>query len=110
MSTQTQPSRPALTREQIIAALRALSDELGKQVVMGEICLFGGTAMVLAFTVRLIGLLPFPPVFYLRSDFGLCRLRLEAAHLLLGGGLHPDCTAVQSFCAGSTRARQVDAR
>jgi hypothetical protein len=42
-----------LTREMILTALRALSDELGKQAVTGEICLFGGTVMVLAFTARL---------------------------------------------------------
>jgi hypothetical protein len=42
-----------LTREQILSALKALSDELGKQGVTGEICLFGGTVMVLAFTARL---------------------------------------------------------
>jgi len=46
-------SKATLTREQILAALRALSDELGKKNVMGEICLFGGTVMVLAFTARL---------------------------------------------------------
>ncbi|HVU27772.1 MAG TPA: hypothetical protein VHG71_08575 [Verrucomicrobiae bacterium] len=45
--------KSALTREQILAALRALSDELGRQNVTGEICLFGGTVMVLAFTARL---------------------------------------------------------
>ena len=43
----------ALTRDAILVALRALSDDLGKQNVMGEICLFGGTVMVLAFTARL---------------------------------------------------------
>ena len=43
----------SLTREQIIAALCALSDELGQKSVTGEICLFGGTVMVLAFTARL---------------------------------------------------------
>jgi hypothetical protein len=42
-----------LTREQILAALDVLSDELGKKGVTGEICLFGGTVMVLAFTARL---------------------------------------------------------
>ena len=42
-----------LTREEILAALQSLSDELGKQGVTGEICLFGGTVMVLAFTARL---------------------------------------------------------
>src|SRR6266542_3694940 len=46
-------SGSTLTREQILAALRALSDELGKQGVTGEVCLFGGTVMVLAFTARL---------------------------------------------------------
>jgi len=46
-------SGSTLTREQILAALQALSDELGKQGVTGEICLFGGTVMVLAFTARL---------------------------------------------------------
>jgi hypothetical protein len=42
----------ALTRDVILAALGALSDELGKQAVMGEVCLFGGTVMVLAFAAR----------------------------------------------------------
>ncbi len=46
-------SGSTLTREQILAALRALSDELGKQGITGEVCLFGGTVMVLAFTARL---------------------------------------------------------
>jgi hypothetical protein len=46
-------SGSTLTREQILAALRTLSDELGKQGVTGEVCLFGGTVMVLAFTARL---------------------------------------------------------
>ena len=41
-----------MTREQILAALRALSEELRKQDVTGEICLFGGTVMVLAFNAR----------------------------------------------------------
>ena len=43
----------ALTREQILAALGALSDRLGKEGTKGEICIFGGTAMVLAFAARL---------------------------------------------------------
>ena len=46
-------SGSTLTREQILAALRDLSDELGKQSVTGEVCLFGGTVMALAFTARL---------------------------------------------------------
>lgn len=45
--------KSSLTRDQILEALRALSDELGNQNVKGEICLFGGTVMVLAFTARL---------------------------------------------------------
>lgn len=52
MSAQ-QRAKSTLTREQILAALRALSDELGQQGATGEICLFGGTVMVLAFTARL---------------------------------------------------------
>ncbi len=43
----------ALTREVILGALSALSDELGRQGVIGEVCLFGGTVMVLAFNARL---------------------------------------------------------
>lgn len=46
-------SGSALTRECIVGALSALSDELGKAGVIGEICLFGGTVMVLAFNARL---------------------------------------------------------
>lgn len=49
----SQDERLTLTREQILRALTALSDELGKQSIVGEICLFGGTAMVLAFKARL---------------------------------------------------------
>lgn len=41
-----------LTRAEILAALQALSDELGKRGALGELCLFGGTVMVLAFTAR----------------------------------------------------------
>jgi len=40
-----QPQVSALTREKILAALQALSDELSKRGVMGEICLFGGTVL-----------------------------------------------------------------
>ena len=37
----SEPSKSStLTREKILAALRALSDELAKQNVTGEICLF----------------------------------------------------------------------
>src|SRR3977135_2318573 len=48
-----QPTGSALTREAILRALGTLSEELGKQGVTGELCLFGGTVMVLAFTARL---------------------------------------------------------
>ena len=41
------PTGSALTREAILRALSSLSDELGKQDVTGELCLFGGTVMVL---------------------------------------------------------------
>jgi hypothetical protein len=41
-----------LTREKILAALSALSNELGKKDLTGEICLFGGTVMVLSFNAR----------------------------------------------------------
>lgn len=44
--------RAVLTREQIVRALEMLSDELVKRGVTGELCLFGGTVMVLAFTAR----------------------------------------------------------
>ena len=43
----------SLTRERILAALEALSGKLGERGITGEICLFGGTLMVLAFTARL---------------------------------------------------------
>ena len=46
-------SGPALTRQVILGALGSLSEELGKQGVTGEICVFGGTVMVLAFSARL---------------------------------------------------------
>ncbi len=41
-----------MTREQILAALNAVSDELGRLSVTGEVCVFGGTVMVLAFNSR----------------------------------------------------------
>jgi len=42
-----EPLQSVLTREAILRALGALSDELGQQEVVGELCLFGGTVMVL---------------------------------------------------------------
>jgi len=53
MSSPESPSSSTLTREEVLAALSALSEELGKQGVSGEICLFGGSAMVLAFNARI---------------------------------------------------------
>jgi hypothetical protein len=51
----TAPQQPGsvLTREAILRALSALSDALGREDVTGELCLFGGTVMVLAFNARL---------------------------------------------------------
>ena len=48
-----QSTDSGLTRDAILRALSSLSKELGQQNVTGEICLFGGTVMVLAFTARL---------------------------------------------------------
>jgi hypothetical protein len=45
-------SGSTLTREAILRALSSLSEALGSQGVTGEICLFGGKVMVLAFTAR----------------------------------------------------------
>lgn len=53
MSRDEPASQSTLSREQILRALKTLSDELGQQAVIGEVCLFGGTVMVLAFTARL---------------------------------------------------------
>lgn len=51
MNTGINDGKP-LTREQVITALTELSDELGRRRVTGEICIFGGSAMVLAFAAR----------------------------------------------------------
>jgi hypothetical protein len=42
-----------LTRDDILKALESLSDGLRTQNVTGEICLFGGAVMLLAFNARL---------------------------------------------------------
>lgn len=42
-----------LSRVTILRALERLSDELGREGISGEICLFGGTVMVLAYSARL---------------------------------------------------------
>lgn len=41
-----------LSRESILKAFQEMSDELGRRGAAGEICIFGGTAMVLAFAAR----------------------------------------------------------
>jgi hypothetical protein len=51
--SEPQSTGSALTREAILRALTSLSEELGKRGVTGELCLFGGTVMLLAFTARL---------------------------------------------------------
>jgi len=53
MSANEKGTGSVLTREAILRALQTLSEKLGTQGVTGEICLFGGTVMVLAFTARL---------------------------------------------------------
>ncbi len=52
MSGNDKSTDSTLTREAILRGLQSLSDELGKRGVTGEICLFGGTVMVLAFNAR----------------------------------------------------------
>jgi len=47
------PQKSGLTREAIVDALQRLSDELGQRGVIGELCVCGGTVMVLAFSARL---------------------------------------------------------
>lgn len=47
-----QSADSALTREAILRALGSLSEELAREGLTGELCLFGGTVMVLAFTAR----------------------------------------------------------
>ena len=45
-------SQSKLTREQILGALEALNRALAERNTMGEVCLFGGAVMVLAFNAR----------------------------------------------------------
>lgn len=44
--------RSELTQEKLLKALEALSAKLAQKETTGEICLFGGAVMVLAFTAR----------------------------------------------------------
>src|SRR4051812_27882590 len=47
------PHRTALTKSDITSALARMDELLGNKGVTGEICLFGGTVMVLAFNARI---------------------------------------------------------
>jgi hypothetical protein len=47
------PQNTGLDREAIVKALQDLSDELVKRNVKGELCLFGGSVMVLAYATRI---------------------------------------------------------
>ncbi len=51
-SEHSDPSDPGLSRTQILKALESMSDHLAKQGIKGEVCLFGGTVMLLAFSAR----------------------------------------------------------
>lgn len=44
--------KSSLSREEIVAALQEISDELKRRDIKGELCLFGGAVMVLAFAAR----------------------------------------------------------
>ena len=46
------PSNDKLSKEQILAALARLNELLHEKGVIGEVCIFGGSAMVLAFDAR----------------------------------------------------------
>ena len=49
----SRPKGSALDRATVLAALERLSARLAERGIEGEICLFGGTAMMLAFAARL---------------------------------------------------------
>lgn len=51
MSAENRSS--GLSKDEIVSALSQLNDYLAEAKVIGEICLFGGTAMVLVFNARL---------------------------------------------------------
>jgi len=52
MSVKRKESQSALSRETILKTFQEMSDELKRRGVTGELCLFGGTVMVLAFAAR----------------------------------------------------------
>ena len=41
-----------LSRDEIVGAFERISDDLGRRGIKGELCLFGGSVMVLAFAAR----------------------------------------------------------
>lgn len=49
----SRPKGSALDRATVLAALERLSARLAERGIEGEVCLFGGTAMMLAFAARL---------------------------------------------------------
>ena len=57
MNDSKPDQKSTLTRESVLIALEALSRELGKHSVHGEMCLFGGTVMMLAMGARVLGAL-----------------------------------------------------
>ncbi|MGA2871918.1 MAG: hypothetical protein ABSF34_22495, partial [Verrucomicrobiota bacterium] len=52
MSGKQKNDKSGLSRAAIVKAFQEMSDELGHRGVTGELCLFGGTVMVLAFAAR----------------------------------------------------------
>jgi hypothetical protein len=53
MNNNAEKTGSGLSRTAILNALERLSDELGRRSLTGELCLFGGTVMVLAFNARI---------------------------------------------------------
>jgi hypothetical protein len=52
VSEKSHVGQSTLSREDMFKAFQEMSDELGRRDVTGELCLFGGTVMVLAFASR----------------------------------------------------------
>jgi hypothetical protein len=50
---ESKHTQSSLSREAILKAFQEMSDELARRGASGELCLFGGTVMVLAFAARL---------------------------------------------------------
>ena len=66
------PHGPGLSRERILDAFSALSAKFAREGIVGEVCVFGGTAMVLAFNARLstkdVDAIFFPPEVFRRCS------------------------------------------